>query len=674
MLRTPLHHLFRPRHRSRRGPIRRERNWPRLALEALEDRTLLAAPFVALGPLRFYNDNWLINSSEWTAGDPTVTIGFAPTQGERFLGLLQVALQNSGTFKLDTRVAPPKFTLTDAVLNTVVPAGQIVGGEIKIVDHRLDSIDLFYLVEQGDGIPVADTGLFLTYIDASVQNLTNPRDLVISGKIAFNCGPQVSILGKSATLFRAEGDFTVSRHELVVSGSYYQGAVQTGTDANGLPVYSGALGGGGTLTLDWEHKSHVMSALMTLYGGVFQLQGVFAFDTSGDIVLGAKASVNVPSEIPFIGGKELGQVDFLFEYHHDDREHSFFAAWVSVDLLITDVKVGFEYDLDNNFRVIGGDTIDKFQDCFTNPEQCLTGATYTYFTSYQPPAAATLTTLSENYPQGDGTHTVSVTLPDGTVVQQNDFDIHKNGITLVPQLSSATRITVQVVGSADHPDRVLPPGTYRLTLSSTDGFDMHDVHFSATAHYPPPAVTTIAPTVPTPGNPVVTVNLAGTVDPAFTDPRVSLYVDKDNTGYDGMLIATARNLPVHPDVNGVWSMSPRWDLTGLLPGNYYVYAIINDGTNVPVRSAYSTTATPVNPPLYGFVRDVGRITIHFTRETDNAQVNGIELTPAGGVAVNAGGGAVGRFGNDSGFDPSQTATVTDPIDVSHVVDPAPQAV
>src|SRR5262245_35000168 len=108
-----LRRLFGPGRRPQ-ADRRASRRRP-LTLEALEDRTLLDGQFVDLGPLRFFGDTLHQVDTKWEAADGAVTIGYAPTQGEDFLGLVEVELASGtgpqGILSLDTSVAPAQFSI-----------------------------------------------------------------------------------------------------------------------------------------------------------------------------------------------------------------------------------------------------------------------------------------------------------------------------------------------------------------------------------------------------------------------------------------------------------------------------------------------------------------------------------------------------------------------------------
>ncbi|MBX5450486.1 MAG: hypothetical protein IRZ24_10490, partial [Thermogemmatispora sp.] len=97
--------------------------------------------------------------------------------------------------------------------------------------------------------------------------------------------------------------------------------------------------------------------------------------------------------------------------------------------------------------------------------------------------------------------------------------------------------------------------------------------------------------------------------------------------------------------------------------NFDIYAAAGGANKAVVREA-SATAT-----------GSGTITIQFSTVVDNAQVNGLEILPAGGtVRINAGGPAVTPFVADAYYSGGSTASTSNAIDTSGVTNPAPQAV
>ena len=77
-----------------------------------------------------------------------------------------------------------------------------------------------------------------------------------------------------------------------------------------------------------------------------------------------------------------------------------------------------------------------------------------------------------------------------------------------------------------------------------------------------------------------------------SNATVSLYYDSNNSGADGTLIVGG----LSEDDDSQWGDSYGWDTSGLSWGDYYVYAVIDDGINAPVID-YSDMYVYVNHPL-----------------------------------------------------------------------------
>ncbi len=79
------------------------------------------------------------------------------------------------------------------------------------------------------------------------------------------------------------------------------------------------------------------------------------------------------------------------------------------------------------------------------------------------------------------------------------------------------------------------------------------------------------------------------------DASISLYYDTDSTGYDGVLIVNA----LSEDANGNFGYY-TWNTTAIFHGEFYIYAICDDGNNEPVKvyalNPVIVNHTPENDP------------------------------------------------------------------------------
>ena len=144
------------------------------------------------------------------------------------------------------------------------PTGWSISASMTFVDGVLDDISLAYNAGTSTGIAIPDTGIFVTEISGSLQNLDEPASIIVSGSIQAVFGKQISIGGKSWAIFAATGSFTADSQELEISGNYYEGAYQSGGNWNGI------LGtGSASVNLNWAAGVYSASVSESLYEGIF---------------------------------------------------------------------------------------------------------------------------------------------------------------------------------------------------------------------------------------------------------------------------------------------------------------------------------------------------------------------------------------------------------------------
>src|SRR5262249_36910826 len=154
--------------------------------------------------------------------------------------------------------------------------------------------------------------------------------VIVSGHMVAEFGKPVTIFGKTATMFRAEGGFTVDKNHLDIDAEVWLGAyVQNGKTA-------GVLGSGsGNVHLDWNAQDYSAKMHASMLDGVYTFDASFEFNGAFDALwISATASVNVPNGVPFIGGTHLASMDFRLSYVGSDMSQSYVASWVTINLLI----------------------------------------------------------------------------------------------------------------------------------------------------------------------------------------------------------------------------------------------------------------------------------------------------------------------------------------------------
>jgi Ca2+-binding RTX toxin-like protein len=174
----------------------------------------------------------------------------------------------------------------------------------------------------------------------------------------------------------------------------------------------------------------------------------------------------------------------------------------------------------------------------------------------------------------------------------------------MPQYNTRDRYAIGAVGSSQDAYVPLQAGTYVLHLTSNVQFpdgNPQPKMLTASYGFAPPTVNVPDDLPRYPTQLQVPVQLSGKVTTTLgPNARATLFFDGNGSGYHGTPIA--RNLPVTVDSQGNWTVQTTWDLDGLLPVDYYVYATINDGVNGTVYSKYSSAVTP-DPLLSGTVEN-----------------------------------------------------------------------
>ncbi|MCA9109672.1 MAG: VCBS repeat-containing protein, partial [Planctomycetaceae bacterium] len=465
-------------------------------------------------------------------------------------------------------------------------------------------------------IPIGDTGLFLTEMDATVNNLNNLTNLTVQGDARAEFGDEIGILGTQATIFTVDGSFFVDKDELKLDAEVFFGGVETEGKTTGI------LGEGtGDLLLDWAAETYSLDVKSSLYDGFFTIEEEFEFFDGGDILISAKAGVNVPKGIPFIGGKELAEFDFLFKFIPPETAGGpaggFVAAWTRVDLLFTHVDIGFQVDFaSKDARVIGSSQINADKKSASNESS----QTYVYPATFTVPDGATRGTLQVTWPTAGGTQTIGVSgdgwtpaMADsqGRLLQQNFSSTQdSNWVGLIPEYTTDTTISVSLESSSDDDDFVPLPvkggDTYTLYLFSDVKFDADDIEFMGTFHYPKPTLEITSIEQQTSG--AVPYNLHFVVDEGFAaNTKVDVYVDQWNPqlgaaeqAFNGTLVQ--KDIPVQlidpndPQQGG--DLQVMVPVEGLFPIPYYAYAVINDGTNSPVIATVGDNVSPMFTPVF----------------------------------------------------------------------------
>ena len=546
---------------------------------------------------------------------------------------IQVGSINLGAFQIQDLLV--KYTQDqttggldlDLGLNLLFPGGWSVGGYLTLVNGAVNSVEIDYAAKQGeDGIPLAESGLFLTFADLSVQNLQSPTlPVTVGGDVAVTFGPQVELPDPGSPtntpqvgLVAAQGSFAVSGEELAVRGGVYIGAYVTATDpTTKKPTYEGLLGSGtGYVNLDWAARVYSAGFDYQMLDGAFQVRANFEFKGGGDdyfLFIDAEADLAIPKFVPVVGGLKLASADFILDYEDDDGTPvGFVAGWVDV---LGEV-VGVKYDIGaGKWSVFGKAEADALHDCEQEPESCLTvvNNTFVYQNSFTAPTGATSVVLSVDWDDNAGTQSLAVAIPGvGVIPQANWGDYPQYAITPLPiSIADPSRRRVSLVGAVGDPYTLLPvtptDDTYELQLVSSVEFN-NPPEFTAGFGYPKPtaAVASAGPD-PANGNKAV-VTVTGLVDQAFVDQVTArLFIQPVSGGnltpMPAKVLSSTAGAPPggSPPGSQQYTIQAEIDLTDRFFQPYAVYAAVSDGVNDPVYSLASADPVSSAAPLKGIV-------------------------------------------------------------------------
>lgn len=508
-----------------------------------------------------------------------------------------------------------------------VPAGFSIGGGLGFVSGSLSSVEIDYDVSEGEGfLRLPGTGLYISSLHGSLENLNQLSDLQISAAVSIAYGPTFTLPGSATSyeIARANVTGSFSSTEIYLSGGVYFLSKQTqaapgasstspsnpnngssiydpaasGYDADNegeapenepeqnldkLPQFQGVLGSGNaTISVNLAESSGIVTANASLADGIIRGNFQFTIDDELDVYSTATLGAYFPQAIPIVGGSEILGAGFEFKW--DGDSHTGFVA-AATNVLETDV--GFKYDIesytgnDNDFSII-----------YSGPFAGLFTGTTTYTIDVNPSTllgGSTAALYAVDYQTPGQLDALTVTDPNGNVYTYSNGSFG-NGLISVQDDPPANQVVFSFAGSTSNAYESLPAGNYVVKLTTKSALpSAPGVSVNASITAPTVSVGSNLPAGSSQG--LITVPVlaqAGAAVQAGT--TITLYADQDAMGYDGIPVGTA-TMPA-ADAGNPGAQTPvniDASFRGLLPIRYHLYAVIDDGTNAPVTSAYSNS-------------------------------------------------------------------------------------
>ncbi len=212
---------------------------------------------------------------------------------------------------------------------------------------HLNDLSVSYSSGTGEGLEVGDTGLFVTALSGSVDNLQNLSNLDVKLSATVDEGGQITIAGTSYSLLSATGSIEVTPGDLKIAGT--------------IEVGGGILGNGtATLDLNWGTGIYSANVHVGMMDDVFQYSGSITLTQAGDVSIDATAGVYLPSNTPSAikeaieafnnGSDNLGKLEVDIEIQPGNAAASY--GEVSIDAGGKPV-IGFKVDGNGHFSLTG---------------------------------------------------------------------------------------------------------------------------------------------------------------------------------------------------------------------------------------------------------------------------------------------------------------------------------
>jgi hypothetical protein len=530
----------------------------------------------------------------------------------------------------------------DVDLKVVIPEIGELDAEVEVVGGQLHEIALDYQASgTSEGLEIAETGVSIAEIGAKVTNIDQPVDIGVDGTVGIEFGGQLDIAGTTVTLIRVNGEVSVDKNHFYMEDDFFLGAYKK-SDPHSL--WQGLLFDGTIVVdLNWQEDRYYFDGEVKVpedYGLYFDAKLLIDSAVVDALIT---SEVRIPTSIPLFGGIKLESISAAVHLDNYNKSNDYAAAWTTF-LAWT---VGIEYLWNTgHFRLLDGNQVDQIE---SQIESDINNHTITK--TFTVPAGATGLSITVDWGkeidkeisfifQGPTADSAGDLVYDILSIQPMSID--GSGVTLsevlVDSLSSGSKTTVFVQkGSQGFPLQTsfargtsdfLQKYRYAVVVPRSLGIGEDDIQLTVVGHYPNSTVG--APSVGAANasssdrlrvvrgvsaRAIQPMKLrAGSTQPInlnywmlgkhAEDATISLYLDDNDSGYDGRLIASDIPYGLHDELDG-GSLLHQWEVQGFVPKDhdqYFIYARLEHADRTPVFSPYSGPIR-IQPPVYGTVFD-----------------------------------------------------------------------
>lgn len=397
--------------------------------------------------------------------------------------------------------------------------------------------------------------LFLQSVGAALKNLApgSADATVLEGSFGITLLPQFS---GGTSLARGDWTVSVSSEEIVGALDLDILTASFSYDGRDLGILT-LIEANGQATLNWNDGFLSYDSSFNILD-IIQGNGSLKFDRDLNFNLSSTTSLVIPERMSStFGGQTLGNAELRIAFSNDGNlGNDYVAAWQTLNL--NPLGVGPEINAVFGVR-IGFDGTVSLINSENQPEvgswDVAEGLEYVILTAVWENAVSEVV--------------VSVIEPDGTVIEEAEFEAA--GIAVIEDLSSPTQRSVYIATPE--------AGVWDIAITSPE--DTGEVTGEAIG--PSGGTPEVALTAPLTVSGGV-VSIAYEAFDADSNATISFWYDDDLTDLNGGYIGEAEEL----DGAAIF----EWNSVGILPGTYYVYAVIDDGTTIPM-TAVSENAVSV---------------------------------------------------------------------------------
>ena len=441
-----------------------------------------------------------------------------------------------------------------------------------------------------DGIQKPVGPIVLQKVEVGVNNIANPAALLeLAGTIGFTVGPRLSIpVDQQFAGVRVSDVLGLPRGTQSIEGALISGSVAAKLTGESLALEGKALVVGATtggsqqksvalLTGTGRRELNWSKGLLDSVESVQSIGNLFSgdlrFRVGTDLNLSASGSVTlrVPPVVPFLRGKVLLNSGAAIQYvHNATSADDFLATWSEIPGFgLQGLKLRF----DGKMESLGSRPLPPVP-VSQVPRQARGEGEDDDSATFAISGTPDYLGLEASWETPNANATVLLTLPDGTVLDSAAIDARPD-ISLVASLSDDTHIVLKI----DSPDA----GDWSISLADFSG--LGTVEYAALMQVPAPTIELTAPVV---DQATSQVDVTYEAFDADSDAEISFFLDTDRQGHDGFLLG---GRVVEADGPGTFTVDTA--STPLPPGDYFIYAVIDDGENVPVLSNYATGAITI---------------------------------------------------------------------------------